>query len=61
MKTSKAHALTQGRDFITPDDVKYVAYPVLRHRIQLTPDKEMEGIQPEQIITQILESTEVPK
>ncbi|MCX8081438.1 MAG: MoxR family ATPase [Bacteroidia bacterium] len=61
MKASKAHALTQGRDFITPDDIKYVAIPVLRHRIQLTPDKEMEGIQPEQVITQILESTEVPK
>jgi MoxR-like ATPase len=61
MKASKAHALTQGRDFITPDDVKYVAYPVLRHRIQLSPDKEMEGIQPEQVIAQILESTEVPK
>lgn len=61
MKASKAHALTQGRDFITPDDVKYVAFPVLRHRIQLTPDKEMEGIQPEQVIAQILESTEVPK
>lgn len=61
LKASKAHALTQGRDFITPDDVKYVAYPVLRHRIQLSPDKEMEGIQPEQVIAQILESTEVPK
>lgn len=61
MKASKAHALTQGRDFITPDDIKYVAYPVLRHRIQLTPDKEMEGVQPEQVIAQILESTEVPK
>jgi len=61
LKAAKAHALTQGRDFITPDDIKYVSVPVLRHRIHLTPDKEMEGIHPEDVIKQILESAEVPK
>src|ERR1700761_4932957 len=48
---AKAIAAIRGRDFITPDDVIYVAAPVLRHRIMLTPDKEMEGVTPDDIIT----------
>src|SRR5690606_10910576 len=41
---AKAYAAIQGRDFITPEDIKFIALPVLRHRVILTPDKEMEGI-----------------
>ena len=51
----------QGRDFITPDDVQRMAYPVLRHRLMLTPDKEMEGITTNDTIKQILEKVEVPR
>jgi MoxR-like ATPase len=44
VNAAKAIAAINGRDFVTPDDIIYVAAPVLRHRIMLTPDKEMEGV-----------------
>jgi MoxR-like ATPase len=50
-----------GRDFVTPDDIKTVAYPVLNHRIILTPEREMEGLHPEDIIKGIIENIEVPR
>ena len=59
--TSKAKAAINGRDFVNPDDVKEMAYPVLRHRIILSPEKEMEGITPEIIIKNIIETVEVPR
>ena len=58
---AKAIAAIRGRDFITPDDVIYVATPVLRHRIMLTPDKEMEGVTPDDVIGQIIQKIEVPR
>jgi MoxR-like ATPase len=61
LQACKASAAMQGRDFITPDDVQRMAYPVLRHRIMLTPDKEMEGITTNDTIKQILEKIEVPR
>ncbi len=61
MNTSKAYAAINARDFVTPDDVKEMVYPVLRHRIILTPEKEMEGITPDEIIKNIVESVEVPR
>jgi len=61
MATSKAYAAINARDFVTPDDVKEMVYPVLRHRIILTPEKEMEGITPDEIIKSIVESVEVPR
>ncbi|MEX0719020.1 MAG: MoxR family ATPase [Balneolaceae bacterium] len=61
MKAAQAWAAMQGRDFITPEDVKEVINPVLRHRITLTPEKEMEGVTPDQIIQIILEKVEVPR
>jgi MoxR-like ATPase len=61
LNASKALAAMNGRDFITPDDVKFMALPVLRHRIVLTPDKEMEGITPDEIIADIVKSKEVPR
>jgi MoxR-like ATPase len=61
MRASKAIAAMNGRDFVTPDDVKFVAYPVLNHRIMLTAEREMEGIEPEDIIKEITESIEVPR
>lgn len=57
----KALAALRGRDFITPDDVQELAYPVLRHRIILTPEREMEGATPDDVIKLILEKTEVPR
>ncbi len=61
MKTSKAIAAINGRDFVTPDDIKYVAYPVLNHRIILTPEREMEGYATDDVIDDILKRIEVPR
>lgn len=61
MNAAKAIAAMQGRDFVTPDDILSVAVPVLRHRIILAPDKEMEGITEEEVIKQIINGLDVPR
>lgn len=61
LKASKALAAMSGRSFVTPDDIHAAAYPVLNHRIMLTPDKELEGYDSESVIKSILESLEVPR
>jgi MoxR-like ATPase len=58
---SKALAAIRGRDFVTPDDVKDISRPVLRHRLTLGADAELEGATPDAVITDILESAEVPR
>lgn len=61
LNTSKALATLRSRDFVTPDDVVHLVPSVLRHRIQLTPEKEMEGATPEDIIEQLVKDIEVPR
>lgn len=61
LEASKANAALQGRDFITPDDVKYVAASILGHRVMLTPEKEMEGFTTTYVINQIIEIIEIPR
>jgi MoxR-like ATPase len=61
MRASKAIAAMNGRDFVTPDDVKYVAYHVLNHRILLTAEREMEGLNTEDVINEITERLEIPR
>lgn len=61
LNASKALAAIRGRDFITPDDIKEMAVPVLRHRILLTPEKEMDGTSADTIICQLIDKTEVPR
>ncbi|KAA3609920.1 MAG: MoxR family ATPase [Calditrichaeota bacterium] len=58
---AKGWASIQGRDFITPDDIKIITYPALSHRLLLTAEKEMEGVKTEQILEKILEKIEVPR
>lgn len=58
---SKAFALIQGRDFVSPEDIKQTALPVLRHRVILSPEKEMEGISPDVIVQQLIDKIEVPR
>ena len=58
---AKAMAAMRGRDFVIPDDVKEISFPSLRHRIILTPEKEMEGKNADEIIQQILNRVEVPR
>jgi MoxR-like ATPase len=61
LRSSKASAAIKGRDFVIPEDVVEMAPHVLRHRIMLTPEKEMEGISPDELIEEILKSVEVPR
>lgn len=61
MNASKAIAAMQGRDFVTPDDIRQVVTPVLRHRIILAPDKEMEGVTEDEVIRQIVQAMDVPR
>jgi MoxR-like ATPase len=61
MNASKATAAMQGRDFVTPEDILGVVPPVLRHRIILAPDKEMEGITEDDVIKQIIQGMDVPR
>lgn len=59
--SAKAYAMIQGRDFVSPEDIKFVAMPVLRHRIILSPEKEMEGISADEVVKQIIDKVEVPR
>jgi MoxR-like ATPase len=61
LKASKAFAAIRGRDFVTPDDIQFVAIHVLNHRLILTPEADMEGIQINEVIQEIINSIEVPR
>jgi MoxR-like ATPase len=61
LNAAKAYAALSGRDFVIPDDIIYVVKPVLRHRIILTPEKEMEGIAEDEVVEKIIHSIEVPR
>ncbi|WP_176466307.1 AAA family ATPase [Aliifodinibius salipaludis] len=61
MRAAQAWAAINGRDFVIPDDIQDIARPVLRHRLILTPEKEMEGTKTDEVVTQILKQIEVPR
>lgn len=61
MQASKAYALLQGRDFVTPEDIKIVAPYVLQHRLILTAEAEMEGYSPVKVTQRLIDKVEVPK
>jgi len=61
LSASKTLAAVRGRDFVTPEDIRDLACPVFRHRIILTPEKEMEGSNADDIINLILQKIEVPR
>ena len=61
LMAAKAFAAINGRDFVIPEDVKKSIYPVLRHRIMLTPEREMEGMTADKVIEIIVQSVEVPR
>ncbi len=61
LNAAKGFAALRGRDFVTPEDIKDAAVPVLRHRVIVTPEREMEGITSEEIIKTILDSVEIPR
>ena len=61
LQASKSFAAMAGRDFVTPEDVKRSAVPVLQHRVIVTPEREMEGVNSKQVILQMLDSLEIPR
>jgi MoxR-like ATPase len=61
LQSSKAIAAMNGRDFVVPEDILYVIPPVLRHRLVLSPEKEMDGGTPDDVIRQIIQSSEIPR
>lgn len=61
LTAAKAFAAISGRDFVIPEDVKKALVPVLNHRVILTPEREMEGMTTENVVTMIMESVEIPR
>ncbi len=61
LKASKANAAINGRNFVIPEDIRFVAYPVLNHRVILTPEREMEGYYAKDVIENIISKIEVPR
>ncbi|MDO5615730.1 MAG: MoxR family ATPase [Cruoricaptor ignavus] len=61
LTAGKAFAAIRGRDFVTPEDIKEASYAVLRHRVVVSPEREMEGLTADEIIRQILETIEIPR
>jgi len=61
MLASKAFAAIEGRDFLIPDDVKSAALPILRHRLLLKPEADLEGITPDQVVAEVVAGIAVPK
>ena len=61
LRAARARALLVGRNFVTPDDVKFVALPALRHRIQLSPDVELEGQQSDDVLRSVLDHVDAPR
>jgi len=61
LNASKAFAAIRGRDFVTPEDIKEASYAVLRHRVAVSPEREMEGLSTDEVIRQILEGIEIPR
>ncbi len=58
---SKALAALRGRNFVTPDDVRYLAGPVLKHRLLLSPDAELDGATPGDVLREVVNAVEVPR
>lgn len=61
LNAAKGFAALRGRDFVTPEDIKDSAVPVLQHRVMVAPEREMEGLTGEQIIKQIIDTVEIPR
>ena len=61
IRAARSRALLVGRNFVTPDDVKFVALPALRHRIQLSPEIELEGQQSDDVLRSVLDHVDAPR
>jgi MoxR-like ATPase len=61
LAAAKAHAAIQGKDFVTPDDIKFIADPILRHRLILSAEAELEGVTMTQVVSSLLRQIAVPR
>ncbi|HWP57099.1 MAG TPA: MoxR family ATPase [Candidatus Acidoferrales bacterium] len=61
VQASKALALLRGNDYVTPDEIQAMVFPVLRHRVQLTPEAEIEGLTPDACIQSLVAQVEIPR
>jgi len=61
MQAAKGLAAMDGRDYLIPDDIKRAVLPVLRHRLLLKPEAELEGVSPDQVINDLIKTIEVPR
>jgi len=61
LQAAKALALLRGRDYVTPDEIQVMAPPVLRHRVRLTPEAEIEGLSPDACIQSLISQVEIPR
>ena len=61
LNAAKGYAALKGRDFVTPEDIKDAAIPVLQHRVVVSPEREMEGLTSSEIIKQIIDTVEIPR
>ncbi len=61
MRAARALAVLSGRDFVTPDDVREIARPALRHRIALAPEMQIEGQSTDDVLTALLAKVEAPR
>jgi MoxR-like ATPase len=61
LAAAKSHAAIEGKDFVTPDNIKFVAEPVLRHRLILTAESELDGVTLSQVISNLLKQIPVPR
>lgn len=61
IRASRANALLEGRDYVHPDDIKHTCLPVLRHRVSLAPEMELEGYSSDHLLNAILEKTDAPR
>lgn len=61
LQASKALAMLRGKDYLTPEEIQVMAYPVLRHRLFLTPEAEIEGLTPDRCIQTLLEQVPIPR
>jgi len=61
LAAAKSHAAIEGKDFVTPDNIKFVAEPVLRHRLILTAEAELDGVTVSQVIANLLRQVAVPR
>ena len=60
LKAAQARALLSGRDYVTPEDVQYMAAPVLAHRLILSPEARMRNMTAERVLSQVIGSVQVP-